>query len=186
MISLQLNGKQSCLVGHGQALIGPFISDVDTTSSASGKVYYELSTSPSLLARASGDIALAYRDENFVPTLLIIATYDHVGYYKNMSDKVSVVLFLIFDLHVISKHIHRSLTRTRLCWQQTARPHTPYFFTTRSSGPPGTPGREKCAQRKWGFTRRTEPSTSLSRRSLILRLFHKLLMSIFPACMCTE
>eukprot|EP00731_Ephydatia_muelleri_P027336 Em0019g209a len=95
MISLQTNSPFRCktpkngIPNSHQTLIGPFISDVDTRPPNSGKVYYELSTSPSLLARAREDITLTYRDETFNPTLLIIATYDHVGYYPQNTDKLN-------------------------------------------------------------------------------------------------
>lgn len=71
-----------------QATIGPFIADVDTTPFASGIVYYELSTVPTLLNQAKNQILQAYRDDSFSPTLLVITTYDHVGYYQLGTDKV--------------------------------------------------------------------------------------------------
>lgn len=74
-----------------QATIGPFVADVDTTPFASGIVYYELSTAPSLLNQAKNQILQAYRDDYFSPTLLIIATYDHVGYYELGTNNVRSV-----------------------------------------------------------------------------------------------
>lgn len=55
---------------------------------ASGIVYYELSTVPSLLNQARIQILQAYRNDYFSPTLLVIATYDHVGYYQLGTNKV--------------------------------------------------------------------------------------------------
>lgn len=80
----------SALPNNYQATIAPFVADVDTTPFSSGIVYYELSTTPSLLNQAKNQILQAYRDDYFNPTLLVIATYDHVGYYQLRTDKVYV------------------------------------------------------------------------------------------------
>lgn len=110
-----------------QTLIGPFISDVDTTPLDSGKVYYERSDSPSLLSRARDDIRLTYRDETFNPTLLIIATYDHVGYYPAKTNEVGAETTCfarsaaaarahVTYTHVCNAHMHRSI-RFKSFWQ---------------------------------------------------------------------
>ena len=44
------------------------------------------------LQRAENDIHDAFTDyEDFSPTYLIVATWDHVGYYRERNDKVTFV-----------------------------------------------------------------------------------------------
>ena len=197
MISLELNAQRCQLsldIPNYKTLIGPFISDVDTKPPGSGKVYYELSNSTSLLARARGEIVQTYRDENFDPTLLIIATYDHVGYFLQKTDNfkvcggsdsisadkinccvcacvcVCVCVCVCACACACAWHLC-SVTLTRLCWQQMERRRTACFSTARSSGPRGLPGAEQLRiQHKLDLIRETE-ATSLLRSSVTCRLF---------------
>ena len=72
-------------------LIAVYWADVDTSSlTASGNtVWYRETADPSLLERAKIEITKAFLGyENFVPTYLVIATWDHVGYFSRHTDKV--------------------------------------------------------------------------------------------------
>ena len=84
-------------------LIAPYWADVDTQSSGSGNVWYRETSDPELIARARSDIM---RDpllfpqvdfSTFLPTSIFIATWDHVGYYNQRSDKVSIVKILVYN-----------------------------------------------------------------------------------------
>ena len=68
-------------------LIAVYWADVDTSSSTTSgnTVWYRETADPSLLERAKIDIAFF---GNFVPTYLFIATWDHVGYFSQHTDKV--------------------------------------------------------------------------------------------------
>ena len=68
---------------QGKALIAPFFADVDT--SGTGKVWYRSTNDSALLAKAVNDIQSG---QNFTPSWLFIATWDHVGYYNRRTDKV--------------------------------------------------------------------------------------------------
>ena len=67
-------------------LIAPFWSDVDTRGT--GTVYYRQTYSPILLAIAAYEIQTNF-EEDFVPSLLFVATWDRVGYYNERTDLVS-------------------------------------------------------------------------------------------------
>ena len=69
-------------------LIAPYWADVDTTGT--GTVWHREDNDPQLLARARDDIRAAFTNQSsFVPTQLLIATWDHVGYFNNRTDRVS-------------------------------------------------------------------------------------------------
>ena len=71
-------------------LIAVFWGDVDTTTSDGGFVWYRNTTSEDLLQRALKDIQEAYplaTDINY----LFIATWDHVGYFRQKTDKVLIL-----------------------------------------------------------------------------------------------
>ena len=71
-------------------LIAPYWSDVDTRGT--GNVWYRETADPDLLERAQKEIRRAFvAHENFVPTYLFVATWDHVGYYNSHTDKVLLV-----------------------------------------------------------------------------------------------
>ena len=72
---------------NSQELIAPYWADVDTRGT--GIIWYRDTTDPDLLERADSEIRQAF------PTLLryeseflFIATWDHVGYYKERTNKV--------------------------------------------------------------------------------------------------
>ena len=70
-------------------LAAVFWADVDTRPEEGGFVWYRITTSPDLLQRALRDIQRAF------PTVsdldyLFIATWDHVGYYPEQTDKVNL------------------------------------------------------------------------------------------------
>ena len=70
-------------------LIAVFWADVDTRTNNSGFVWYQITTSPDLLQRALKNIQSAYSSVLAVDYLLI-ATWDHVGYYRFETDKVDM------------------------------------------------------------------------------------------------
>lgn len=72
----------------GNPLIAPFFADVDTRSSGSGKLWYRTTNDSALLAKAVNDIPSILTGVNFSPLWLFIATWDHVGYYNQHTDKV--------------------------------------------------------------------------------------------------
>ena len=67
-------------------LVAPYQADVDTRGT--GSVWYRRSTqNTTLLAKAANDIRLL-NGTIISPQWLFIATWDHVGYYNNQTDKV--------------------------------------------------------------------------------------------------
>ena len=73
---------------QGNPMIAPFFADVDTRGT--GKVWYRATNDSALLEKAVNDIPSIITGPNFTPLWLFIATWDHVGYYKNHTDKVSI------------------------------------------------------------------------------------------------
>lgn len=73
-------------------VIAPFWADVDTTGI--GTVWYRVTSDAVLLDRARSDVLQnpilfpGVDLQNFFPTLLLIATWDHVGYFDQQTDKV--------------------------------------------------------------------------------------------------
>ena len=68
-------------------LIAPFWGDVDTRGV--GTVWFRETASGDLLDRALEEIRAAFVvPQSFRPCYLIIATWDHVGYFDSNSDKV--------------------------------------------------------------------------------------------------
>ncbi len=71
-------------------LIAPFWADSDTSPADGGDVWYRENDNMNLLQRAQEMIRSSFLSQaNFVPTSLFIATWDHVGYYRQHTDKVS-------------------------------------------------------------------------------------------------
>ena len=64
-----------------------FWADVDTNPDDGGFVWYRIADSPDLKERALKDIQRAYSSVPDVDYLLI-ATWDHVGYFPEQTDKV--------------------------------------------------------------------------------------------------
>ena len=71
---------------QGNPMIAPFFADVDTRGT--GKVWYRTTNDSALLAIVVKDIQSSLEGSDFTPLWLFIATWDHVGYYKNHTDKV--------------------------------------------------------------------------------------------------
>ena len=70
-------------------MIAPFWADVDTSNA--GTLWFRVSTAADLLERAGDMIHTAFvRNNEFAPSLLLIATWDGVGYYEEGTDKVCV------------------------------------------------------------------------------------------------
>ena len=70
-------------------LIAVLWADVDTRPPDGGYVWYRITNSSDLLQRARQDIQRAYAFSNESEIdYLIIATWDHVGYYDRQTDKV--------------------------------------------------------------------------------------------------
>ena len=70
-------------------LIAPYWADVDTGPAGGGLVWYRVSTSQADRDRARNDIRAVFREAaRFTPTVVFIATWDHVGYYNDHVDKV--------------------------------------------------------------------------------------------------
>ena len=67
----------------------PYYADVDTRPEDGGHVWYRLTNSSEMIQRAVTDISKAYPSLSSIIDL-VIATWDHVGYYKMKTDKVSV------------------------------------------------------------------------------------------------
>ena len=73
-------------------LIAPYWADVDTTPAGGGLVWYRVSTSQADRDRARNDIRAVFQEAaRFTPTVVFIATWDHVGYYIDHIDKVQMV-----------------------------------------------------------------------------------------------
>ena len=73
----------------GREIIAPFWADVDTRGT--GTITYRETTNATLLQRANNHIKRAFSTITFSPSYLFIATWDHVGYFHNQSDKVNVL-----------------------------------------------------------------------------------------------
>ena len=67
-------------------LVAPYQADVDTTGT--GRVWYRITTNAALLAKAANDIRSLTR-ASISPQWLLIATWDHVGYFSRQMDKVA-------------------------------------------------------------------------------------------------
>ena len=75
--------------GETFKVIAPFWGDVDNTNPGSGRIWYrQTTTNATLLSRAKQNISehfLLYPRvdvRDFNPSLLVIITWDHVGYYS--------------------------------------------------------------------------------------------------------
>ena len=73
---------------NDSALITPYWGDVDTRGT--GDVLYRQTSDSSLLENARSDVLSVYTEfTSFTPTSLLIATWDHVGYFDSQTDLVS-------------------------------------------------------------------------------------------------
>ena len=75
-------------------IIAPYWADVDTRTAGSGAVWYRQTANSTLLGRARQEVTEILRlfpekdVQAFNPTLLVIATWDKVGYYNRNFEKV--------------------------------------------------------------------------------------------------
>ena len=72
--------------------IAPFYGDVDTRDA--GTVWFTdpVATDSHITDRVADDIRSAFEDQAFFePAYAVIATWDHVGYFKEKSDKVRAI-----------------------------------------------------------------------------------------------
>ncbi len=68
-------------------LIAPFWADIDTNGT--GQISYRRTNDSDLLEQVKQEIQKDFEDSrSFVPTTLLIATWDNVGYFVNGTDKV--------------------------------------------------------------------------------------------------
>lgn len=78
----ELPAYQSTLIlPIGFKVLAAFLADIDTTYA--GTVYYRETDETDLLQRAALDVHAHFADfDNYMPTSLFIATWDHVGFYN--------------------------------------------------------------------------------------------------------
>ncbi|KAJ8411886.1 hypothetical protein AAFF_G00155240 [Aldrovandia affinis] len=67
-------------------VIAPFLADIDT-SNGKGAIYYRLEESPSVLNRVTQEVNRAFPDTHFTPTYTVIATWEDVGAYEEVTRK---------------------------------------------------------------------------------------------------
>ena len=72
----------------GRMIIAPYWADVDTRGT--GRIWYRETMDETLLTQARNEIRGSFISQmGFQPTMLFIATWDHVGYYSRHTDLVS-------------------------------------------------------------------------------------------------
>lgn len=77
------------------ALIAPYWADADTRPLNGGWVWYRVSTDDGLKTRATQLIQSTFSSQDlFTPEYLVIATWDHVGYYPLQTNMVTHVMLL--------------------------------------------------------------------------------------------
>lgn len=76
----------------GLPLIAPYWADADTRPLDGGWVWYRVSTDDGLKTRATKLIQSTFSSQDsFIPEYLVVATWDHVGYYPRMTNMVTHV-----------------------------------------------------------------------------------------------
>ena len=76
-------------------LIIVYWADVDTSPDDGGYAWYRITTSQNLLQRAVKDIQRAYPFVSDEIDYLLIATWDHVGYWPRQTDKVGCTQHIV-------------------------------------------------------------------------------------------
>ena len=77
-------------------LIAPYWADVDTSFPGTGTVWYRETAEPLLLDRAASDIQAAFISQgSFIPTYLLIATWDSVSHFGEQTNLVSAFCIII-------------------------------------------------------------------------------------------
>ena len=74
-------------------VVAIYQADVDTTGT--GSVWYRITQNATLLAKAANDIR-ALTGTSVSLQWLFIATWDHVGYYSHVTDKVVLNTIMFF------------------------------------------------------------------------------------------
>lgn len=87
--------------GSNFQVIAPFWGDVDTSGSMLGTVWYRSETNNTILLQRVKNVISKYLPlypevdlRQFNPTLLFIATWDQVGYYRQQGDKVCMTVHI--------------------------------------------------------------------------------------------
>ncbi len=102
-------------------VVAPYWADVDT--SGTGTVWYRQTTDKQILERAQYDVTKdptlfpALNLGDFSPSLVFIATWDHVGYYSRRTDKVSEIREVVY-----------TFTPSRVLQLQTHCTMVPYAY----------------------------------------------------------
>ena len=68
-------------------IIAPFYADIDTRKG--GQVYWRASKQAEDIARAANLVSKYYQGQ-FQPKEVVVITWDQVGYFKKMADKVQI------------------------------------------------------------------------------------------------
>ena len=98
-------------IASRRVLLSPYWGDVDTRTSDGGFVYYRNTTDSILLTKATSQVRTLFPAfSNFTPTFLFIATWDHVGYFAQHTEKVNESCFVLewwdwscmYQSHVLS------------------------------------------------------------------------------------
>ena len=76
----------------GIGFIAPYWANIDLRGT--GQIYYRQTNNPSLLARATSEIQAAFSVSQNISNLFI-ATWDAVGYFPNMTDRVGLKIMYI-------------------------------------------------------------------------------------------
>ena len=69
-------------------VIAPYWQDFDIYGA--GEIYYRLTSDPLITTRVSLEVLVSF-GRMFRPKEVIIATWDHVGYFHRKSDKVTLM-----------------------------------------------------------------------------------------------
>ena len=91
--------------GEGERfqIIAPFWSDVDTRRQGAGEVLFRQTNASDLLQKAGSEIRQTFRDfHSFVPSLLLIATWDHVSSYRRQSETVIIYCVVGWESYLLN------------------------------------------------------------------------------------
>ena len=105
-------------ISGSRVLLSPYWGDVDTRPSNGGFVYYRPSTDSVLLTKARNQVRTLFSAfSSFTPTFLFIATWDHVGYFREHTEKVNEKCFVL-DLMGLVMHEFKAFTCSRFVSKQ--------------------------------------------------------------------
>ena len=85
-------------------VVAIYQADVDTRGT--GSVWYRITQNATLLAKAANDIR-ALTGASVSLQWLFIATWDHVGYFYNGTDKVVIIMFSACIVNINRSHAAR-------------------------------------------------------------------------------